>query len=137
MPFTFSDGYTIPAGAHIEFAIVPIERDATANPDEFDGLRYYRRRLEPSQSHKWQFATTDITSLHFGHGRYACPGRFMAGNVIKLVLANLLLEYDFKFAGGLHLTNPIHQRPRSWSAFEYSFPNPMAKVDFKKRVLEN
>jgi hypothetical protein len=88
-----------------------------------------------SQAHKWQFATTDLTALHFGHDRHACPGRFMAGNIIKLVLADLLLGYDFRLDESFLNAEGRVRRPRSWSAFEYSFPNPMAKVWFRRRAV--
>ena len=38
--------------------------------------------------------------MAFGYGKYACPGRFYASNEMKLVLANLLLLYDFKLPDG-------------------------------------
>lgn len=31
-----------------------------------------------------------------GHGTHACPGRFLAGNELKIALAHLLLKYDWK-----------------------------------------
>lgn len=125
---TLHDGVTLPVGAHFEMAIVPIQRDSTENPDEFDGLRYYRKRLDPAEAHKWQFATTNAQILHFGHGKQGCPGRFMASNVIKMVLALVLLNYDLKFPEG-------QGRPRSLPAFEYSFPNPKGRVLFKERSV--
>ncbi len=38
--------------------------------------------------------------MPFGFGRHACPGRFFAANEIKLVLAQLLLNYDMKLPEG-------------------------------------
>jgi len=123
---TLHDGVTLPVGAHIEMAIVPIQRDSTENPDNFDGLRYYHKRLDPGEAHKWQFATTNAQILHFGHGKQGCPGRFMASNVIKMVLGLVLLNYDLKFPEG-------QGRPRSLPAFEYSFPNPKGRVLLRER----
>ena len=40
--------------------------------------------------------TVTKDSLEFGYGKHACPGRFFAVNEIKLILANLLLRFDFK-----------------------------------------
>lgn len=125
-PLKLHDGLELPVGAHIEMAIVPIQRDHTNNPEQFDGLRYYKKRLQPAEAHKHQFATTNPQILHFGHGKQACPGRFMASNIIKMVLGSLLLRYDFKF--------PEDQsRPKSLPAFEYSFPSPMGRVMFLER----
>lgn len=127
-PLILSDGLTLPVGAHIEMAIVPIQRDSTEDPERFDGLRYYRKRLDPGEAHKWQFATTNAHILHFGHGKQGCPGRFMASNIIKMVLGLILLHYEFKFPEG-------QRRPKSLPAFEYSFPNPTGKIMFKQRGI--
>ncbi|KAG2411931.1 hypothetical protein HFD88_009487 [Aspergillus terreus] len=62
-------------GAHVEFAIVPIQHDNTCDPAVFDGLRYYRMRQTPSEAHRHQFATTSESVPHFGHGQNSCPGR--------------------------------------------------------------
>ena len=125
-PLTLHDGLILPVGAHIEMAIVPIQRDHTENPEHFDGLRFYKKRLDPAEAHKHQFATTNAHILHFGHGKQACPGRFMASNIIKMVLGSLLLRYDFKFPEG-------QGRPKSLPAFEYSFPSPKGRVMFLER----
>lgn len=127
---TLSDGLHLPAGAHVEFAIVPIQHDNTADATAFDGLRYYRMRQEPSEYHRHQFATTSASSLHFGHGNNSCPGRFMASNVIKMVLGTLLTEYDFKLEPkGLD----AHGRPVGITAFEYNFPSPLAHLLIRKK----
>lgn len=90
-----SDGLYLPMGAHVEFAIVPIQHESVADPTQFDGLRYYRKRQAKAESHRHQFTTTSLSDLHFGHGLNSCPGRFMASNVVKMVLGTLLTEYDF------------------------------------------
>ena len=122
-----SDGLSLPAGAHVELPIVPIQREHTDNPDEFDALRYYRLRQTQSEKHRHQFSTTSPSSLHFGHGQNSCPGRFLASNVIKMVLGTLLIEYDFKLEGG-------PARPVGISAFEYNFPSPSARLLLRKRA---
>ena len=38
--------------------------------------------------------------MNWGTGRHGCPGRHLASHEIKIVIANLLLTYDFKFAEG-------------------------------------
>ncbi|KAF9447789.1 cytochrome P450 [Macrolepiota fuliginosa MF-IS2] len=39
---------------------------------------------------------TSPTFLAWGHGKHACPGRFFAAFVMKLMLAHLVLEFDFR-----------------------------------------
>lgn len=43
-----------------------------------------------------QWATTSSDFLGFGHGRGACPGRFFAAAELKLMLAYIILHYDFE-----------------------------------------
>lgn len=109
--------------------IAPVVTDADVTPDPllFDGLRNYRDRKRPDQATRHQFATTSATNLHFGHGKFACPGRFLAGNSIKMLLSNLLLRYDVGFVGG------GTDRPANVHLHEYVFPNPYACVEFRPR----
>ncbi len=47
-----------------------------------------------------QFVTVTKENMSFGLGRHACPGRFFAANEIKLILARMLLEFDFSMPEG-------------------------------------
>lgn len=44
--------------------------------------------------------STSSKHLGFGHGNHACPGRFFAANEIKVILAHMLLKYDWELAPG-------------------------------------
>lgn len=94
--------------------------------ERFDGLYYYRMRQRVGHANRHQFATTDQYSLHFGHGRYSCPGRFLASNVIELILGQLLLDFDIRFPSA-------QDRPEDVRAHEYIFPNPLRGVELKTR----
>ncbi|KAL8978512.1 MAG: hypothetical protein Q9177_006383, partial [Variospora cf. flavescens] len=68
-------GLTLSSGLHLPqntYICVPttshLDTDVTSTPGTFDGFRYLERSHE-------KFTTTSPTHLHFGHGRYACPGR--------------------------------------------------------------
>ncbi|EXJ95601.1 hypothetical protein A1O1_00723 [Capronia coronata CBS 617.96] len=41
------------------------------------------------------FVSTSPIYHPFGHGRHACPGRFFAANELKLILAYMVLNYEF------------------------------------------
>ena len=71
---------------------------------------------------------TDATSLHFGHGKYSCPGRFFAANEIKMILAHLLLNFDFAYPEGVG-------RPRNLSADENVYPDPEARLLMRRREV--
>ncbi|KAL1981482.1 hypothetical protein VTN96DRAFT_2511 [Rasamsonia emersonii] len=128
-PLTLSDGVYLPKGVHLMMPVYPIVVDPEVTPDPytFDGFRHLRNRERPGESTRHQFATTSDNNLHFGHGKYSCPGRFLAGNSIKMILSNILLRYDFRFPGG------STERPRNVHLHEYVFPDPEAQIEFKLR----
>ncbi len=98
----------------------------TPNPDVFDGLRYYKLRENNTDSHKYQFASLDGVNMNFGAGRYACPGRYFASMELKLLLAQLLLKFDFQFPPG-------QGRPSLLVMDEMVAPVPWAKVMVRRR----
>ncbi|KAF2094280.1 cytochrome P450 [Rhizodiscina lignyota] len=103
-PFTLSDGTYLPAGANVTSNSHMISHDSDFvgdNPWEFDALRYYKKSLAsdgPAKeaAGKHQFVSLSMGSQMFGYGRHACPGRFFAGNEIKLILVKILMSYDIK-----------------------------------------
>ena len=121
-----SDGTVIPKGAHTLMAIQPHQQEDPniPEPELFDGLRYYRMRQQEGHAYRHQFATTDPYTLHFGHGRYSCPRRFLASNVIKLVLGRFLLDFDFRFPPGQGCPEDIR-------VHEFIFANPHGKAEFR------
>lgn len=44
-----------------------------------------------------KFSTTSMQHLGFGHGRNACPGRFLADGQLKMLMAYLVVNYDLRF----------------------------------------
>lgn len=78
--------------------------DTYVDPEAFDGLRFFKlRQAEGADGPtrvRQQFVGTDQKQVQFGLGRHACPGRWFAGHVIKLVVASLLLRYDLRFREG-------------------------------------
>lgn len=101
-PLTLSSGIEIPAGTHFSVASrnILFDPEVTPDPDTFDGLRYYKLRKNATDTHKYDFASVDGTNMNFGAGRYACPGRFFASMELKLLLAQLILNFDFRFPLG-------------------------------------
>ncbi|KAI0592803.1 hypothetical protein F4775DRAFT_597845, partial [Biscogniauxia sp. FL1348] len=86
-PHTFRGGLHVPRGTFACMPIAAIENDAAhvrggdGDPAVFDALRYYRLRLQAPDEHAARacdFASPTRTSLSFGYGRNACPGRFFA-----------------------------------------------------------
>lgn len=127
-----SDGVELPKGTHFAVASGPILLDEENVPgaDKFDPLRFYRKRQAPGESNKHLLPMTDKDHLHFGHGKYACPGRFFAANEMKMILARFLLDYDFKYPEG-------KGRPRNLTMDENVLPDPAATMLIRRRTGGN
>ncbi|KAI4125181.1 MAG: hypothetical protein LQ338_004405 [Usnochroma carphineum] len=137
--------YTIPSSSppktllkdsYIAVAAGPISASDSIyeSPATFDGFRFHRMRMAPggsAQSH--QFVTTGLESMTFGHGRFACPGRFFASNESKIILALLLLKYDIRFqqAG----ESAEKSRPKNHVFADACYPDPEVQVMFKRRAV--
>ncbi|KXH40775.1 P450 monooxygenase [Colletotrichum simmondsii] len=99
---TLSDGTYLPKGTLITVATHNTRDPALwgPEPEKFDGNRFLRMREEPGQENRWQFVSTSPEFLAFGHGTHACPGRFFASNEMKIVLAHLIMNYDWRIVEG-------------------------------------
>ncbi|KAF4776176.1 cytochrome p450 monooxygenase [Colletotrichum scovillei] len=99
---TLSDGTYLPKGTLITVATHNTRDPALwgPEPEKFDGHRFLRMREEPGQENRWQFVSTSPEFLAFGHGTHACPGRFFASNEMKIVLAHLIMNYDWRIVEG-------------------------------------
>ncbi|KAL8949001.1 MAG: hypothetical protein Q9222_004857 [Ikaeria aurantiellina] len=127
-PITFADGLHLPRGTHFSMACGPLLQDQSIvhDPDTFNGFRYSMQRQQTGESSQHQFASTDKNNLNFGHGRYACPGRFFASHEIKILVAEILLRFDIRFPQG-------KGRAKNLAAFEYGFPDPEGIIEIKRR----
>ncbi|RDA90836.1 hypothetical protein CP533_1558 [Ophiocordyceps camponoti-saundersi (nom. inval.)] len=78
------------------------EEKAVVDEVNEKGGRAYTAQV--NNPHTLGMVSTSDRHFAFGHGRHACPGRFFAAHELKLIMAHLLLNYDFR---------PIPQRPQS------------------------
>ncbi|KAF7905075.1 uncharacterized protein EAF01_005596 [Botrytis porri] len=128
--YTFQDGTHIKAGTYVAMPVFAIENDPsnTTNPKEFDGLRAYRAAQagDPSSAHEHLFSTPGPSFLNFGYGKTACPGRFFASVVVKMVMVKAFTEYEFKFLPGTG-------RPKNILAHEFLFTWPWTKMQVRRR----
>lgn len=105
-----------------------INRDSNLwpEPDKFDGLRFSKLREQVGNDKKFQHTSTGTDNINFGHGIWACPGRFFASAEIKVILAYIITNYDLKLKPGTG-------KPGS---FHYGFailPDSEAEIMFKRR----
>ncbi|KKY23859.1 putative cytochrome p450 [Phaeomoniella chlamydospora] len=104
-------GYYIPAGSIVYANARAMTLDSTvyASPSQFDPDRYTHGEPYPKG--------------HFGFGRRACPGRYLAANSVYIFMATLLATTDFAFpkseaglpkARELGLSNGLSSHPESY-----------------------
>ncbi|KAI1084319.1 putative cytochrome P450 [Whalleya microplaca] len=130
-PYELSSGDQIPKGTHVSLAGVPMSMSEEYFPDAttFDGFRFERLRRDPNT--QWsglQFTSSYAGSLHFGHGRQMCPGRFMGNLISKLMVIEFLKRYDLKLRKG-------ESRPENIMFFDMDYPNPDYEVLFRDRKV--
>ncbi|CAG8952528.1 hypothetical protein HYFRA_00009632 [Hymenoscyphus fraxineus] len=127
------DGTTIPKGAFTSVGPVPMHNpDIYPEPLKFNGRRFLDLREAPGAENKHQFVTTTTDMTVFGHGSHACPGRFFASNEIKLLLAHMLMYYDWKLPDGQdkvqHTINGSKRSPNSRQAVQFKSRQPEVPV---------
>ncbi|KAH8430631.1 cytochrome P450 [Aspergillus melleus] len=124
-----SDGLEIPKNTTFILSTEHMLSNAVyPHADQFDGYRFYKLRQEPRQENAHQLVATSNEHVGFGHGCYACPGRFFADSVMKVMLCHILLKYDFRLADG-----------SSADSLDYGtalVSNPMAKLVIRRREEE-
>ncbi|KAH7310674.1 cytochrome P450 monooxygenase [Stachybotrys elegans] len=130
-PLKLSDGTVLPVGTHFAMASDAVLHDTSklpggGDPYDFDGFRYSRLREDPENQNRYLFAQTDNNHLHFGHGRCACPGRFLTSVELKVLFVYLLSRYDFKYPEG-------EGRPENLVAEESRLPHQTARVFIRRR----
>ncbi|KAL4861664.1 cytochrome P450 [Aspergillus spectabilis] len=110
----------LPQGTMVALPLGAVHRDESLYPDAetFDIFRFARGEKPRSA------LALDEGFLGFGFGQHACPGRFFALNEIKLVLAQMLLRYDFE---------PLDKRPASLPILWLNYPAPNATVRVRRR----
>lgn len=105
-----------------------MDPDVYENPEIFDGFRFVKLNHDCGvENPRLQYASSNLDNMAFGYGRHACPGRFFASCEIKMIMAYLLMHFDFKF--------PDEQKIRPPSlTFETQYlPDHTATVLLKRR----
>ena len=132
---TLSDGTHLRAGTRIAVPSYSMSNDAAHvpgadDPAVFNPFRYSQLREDPARpenSQKFLLAMTDQSNMAWGFGKYACPGRFYAANEMKMILAHMLLLYDFKMPEGCG-------RPKNFTIDTDMYPDRSARLLMRERV---
>jgi len=137
-PTTLSDSTYLPPGTFISMSTYGMSRDPTyyPNPKVFDPFRFsnLRAAAEASESetlvksvnaNSYQLSSTSTTSLPWGFGKAACPGRFFASTHMKLWLAIMICKYEFRFPAS------IKTRPKNIFVDERTWPSMEVELEFR------
>lgn len=102
-------GLTTPSGLHIPAGTAVCSPAYASMHDEaiyedaeaFKPFRFAERRRDEEEGSyvkkaRQAWATISPEFMAFGLGRHACPGRFFAASELKLMLAYVLMNYDFE-----------------------------------------
>ncbi|TQS34898.1 hypothetical protein Golomagni_04700 [Golovinomyces magnicellulatus] len=136
-----STGHVIPKGTHLVFpswevytGSSSLHVDGLTKPlNEFDGLRYLKLRQLPGNANRHFFVSTSPDSLEFGYGVHACPGRFIANNQIKVIIIELLMNWDFRFSGDVKMEGGAWRRPKNrFMKFEIR-ADQEASLEFRRK----
>ncbi|KAK3385379.1 cytochrome P450 [Podospora didyma] len=150
--FTLPNGVMVPRGTMLTWFTYPMQTDeAIYGPDAraYDPFRFSRMREEEERNEKARmkvktkanedgakallsFVSTSATAfMPFGHGKHACPGRFLADFEFKMILEYLFTRYDVEFPEEYQGKRP----PNVWVA-EALFPPTGARIRARRRKSE-
>jgi cytochrome P450 len=118
---TFSNGEHLPQGSLIELPIWFIHTDEQFydSAAEFRGFRFV--------GEKHPEAAPSDTFMAFGHGNHACPGRRLALMVVKFMVIEMLMNYEYvPFEDG---------RPKDMLFGAAILPSLEQKIRIRKRVV--
>lgn len=129
------EGYELPRGVTLSLLSQPAHTDPEKYEDalRYDPFRFSRvRECAVSGEVKGpnvSFVTTSLDHLPFGHGKHACPGRWLVDFELKMIIAYLLTHYEVEFPDSLHGKRP----PNMWVT-EALFPPSGVKVRVRRRT---
>ncbi|KAJ5540465.1 cytochrome P450 [Penicillium frequentans] len=127
-PLFLADGTFLSKGQWVVVPAWAINRSTEIHTDAhtFKALR----SLESSQTDRESPVDAYVPGdgfLSFGLGRHACPGRWFAASELKLILAFILAQYDFK------LPSDTINRPMNNFRFFSCVPDGTQRLVFRAR----
>ncbi|KAF8658273.1 hypothetical protein AX16_002049 [Volvariella volvacea WC 439] len=130
--YQLDDGCWVPPGYRVavDMHAVHFDPEVYPNPRQCDLFRFSKLRDLEDTDTKYGFATVDSHYLPFGAGRHACAGRFFAATELKVMLAHILLNYDFRFVP----KRPV--RPKNLVFNGAILPDPKVHLVFTPRKTE-
>ncbi|RAK94386.1 cytochrome P450 [Aspergillus costaricaensis CBS 115574] len=139
-PFTFSDGLRVDRGDWVCIPQRAMMRDPArySHAEQFDGFRFARANkllalnegcADVPEVAPLQLTDVDVNWPIWGLGNTACPGRFYATTVLKLMMGCILQGWECRLA------DPQALRWRTWRSSVV--PRTGTVVVFKRRQMES
>ncbi|KAJ5289891.1 uncharacterized protein N7443_010144, partial [Penicillium atrosanguineum] len=121
-----SNGIVLKPGTHVGVPTGWIQRSSSSyeHPEAFDGFRFAKRAGVGASNTRLVDLSPDY--LVFGMGVHACPGRWMASALMKLVFAHILLHFDV-------LPGSVGPLTGSLSFEEFYVPNFGLKIRLRQK----
>ncbi|OTA90309.1 hypothetical protein M434DRAFT_390630, partial [Hypoxylon sp. CO27-5] len=137
-PFTLSNGAKLNPGDWACTPVRTIMQNAVLYPSplEFQGFRFVKKEIleqlnidaKVTRSKPSSLTTVDNSWRAWGTGRMACPGRFYAAAVMKVIVAQMLLLYDCEL---------VEKESSRWFTWRSSMlPKPSTTVILTRRTEE-
>ncbi|KAF2796779.1 cytochrome P450 [Melanomma pulvis-pyrius CBS 109.77] len=129
---TLSDGTNICKGQLISMPAGPMAMDPEfhENPQSFDASRFLPHKTflsDEKLTRDLEFVGIEKGNVHWGAGRFTCPGRWYASAVMKCIIGSILMKYDITFPEGQQ-----ERLPNVYLDIVIE-PNPKQKVMFQPR----
>lgn len=134
------EGWTAPFGSYVSVDQHNRHHDPSIfpNPETYDAFRFSRPREKYEAEHPDMRDTEEFLKMRnlsmtstgenfvaFGHGRHACPGRFLVQHELKMMLAYLTMNYEIE-----HLV----ERPANQWLGTSIIPPPKATLKVRRRA---
>ncbi|KAM0335535.1 hypothetical protein ACHAQA_000583 [Verticillium albo-atrum] len=128
------DGILLPKGCMVSVVTAPQHYDEATyeQADKLDPFRFSRaREAADSNGGAMGFTSTGMSFLAFGHGRHACPGRFLLDYEMKMIMTYILQNYDVEFPEEYQGRRP----KQTWQAEACVTPSDGGRIRVKRRAV--
>ncbi|KAL4790925.1 cytochrome P450, partial [Aspergillus venezuelensis] len=123
---TLPNGLYLPYGTKVGIPQYAVHRDSDLypNPDEYNPYRFYNPDATSAQRRENSLTATSESYVVFGHGRRQCPGRWLFAHIFKVLIAEMLLNYEIK---------PFATRPKIHRWGRFQLPPLTTKLTVRRR----
>ncbi|KAJ5382504.1 Cytochrome P450 [Penicillium concentricum] len=113
--YTFKNGVKLPKGTFVFAPNTQLHMDERHydQPEEFDALRFHKLGQESGKPNNYKLAGSSPKTRQFGDGKHACPGKQLAADLLRIIMAHFLLNFDIRKCDEGASYPPMEQRGMS------------------------